>query len=71
LGIAYLIIPPLILLDIIPAAALLVWLSLPVAIKSARIVITQEGRPLNAALAGTGQTVLAYSVLYWVGLLIS
>lgn len=71
LGIAYLIIPPLILLDIIPAAALLVWLSLPVAIKSARIVITQEGRPLNAALAGTGQTVLAYSVLFWVGLLIS
>jgi 1,4-dihydroxy-2-naphthoate octaprenyltransferase len=44
---------------------------LPIAIKSTRIVFKQKGRPLNAALAGTGQTVLVYSILFWVGILFS
>jgi 1,4-dihydroxy-2-naphthoate octaprenyltransferase len=69
LGIAYLILPALVAIKIIPAIALLAWLSLPIAIKSTRIVFTDKGRPLNAALAGTGQTVLVYSVLFWVGIL--
>jgi hypothetical protein len=36
-----------------------------------RTVLTQAGRPLNAALAGTGQTAFLYSVLFWVGMLVS
>lgn len=68
-GIAYLIIPLLILMNIIPVASLLTWLSLPIAIKSTRIVFTQKGRSLNVALAGTGQTALVYSILFWVGIL--
>jgi hypothetical protein len=35
-----------------------------------RTVYTQSGRPLNAALAGTGQVTLAYSVLFALGLLL-
>jgi len=70
-GIAYLTIPLLIVMNIIPFASLLAWLSLPIAIKSTRIVFTQQGRPLNAALAGTGQTALVYSILFWAGILFS
>jgi 1,4-dihydroxy-2-naphthoate octaprenyltransferase len=70
-GIAYLILPVLVLMKIVPATALLAWVSLPIAIKSTRIVFKQKGRPLNAALAGTGQTVLVYSILFWVGILFS
>jgi 1,4-dihydroxy-2-naphthoate octaprenyltransferase len=71
MGIAYLLLPVLVSLKIIPAASLLAWFSLPIAIKTLRIVFTQTGRPLNAALAGTGQTALLYSVLFWVGMLVS
>lgn len=71
LAIAYLILPFLIVLKIVPITALLAWLSLPIVIKSARIVFKQKGRPLNAALAGTGQTALGYSLLFWVGILFS
>jgi 1,4-dihydroxy-2-naphthoate octaprenyltransferase len=70
-GIAYLILPVLVLMKIVPATALLAWVSLPIAIQSTRIVFKQKGRPLNAALAGTGQTVLVYSILFWVGILFS
>ena len=66
---AYLIMPVLILLNIVPVFSLLTWLSLPLAWKTLRVVFTQEGRPLNAALAGTGQTVFVYSVLFLVGML--
>jgi 1,4-dihydroxy-2-naphthoate octaprenyltransferase len=71
MGIAYLILPMLVAMQIIPFAGLLAWLSLPIAIRSLRIVLTQKGHSLNAALAGTGQTVLAYSVLFWAGILFS
>ena len=66
---AYLILPVLIMLNIVPVSSLLAWLSIPIASKSMRVVFTQNGRPLNAALAGTGQTVFAYSVLFWLGIL--
>jgi 1,4-dihydroxy-2-naphthoate octaprenyltransferase len=69
--IAYLILPLAILFGIIPWMALLAWGSLPLAIRSTRTVFTQRGRSLNAALAGTGQVALAFSVLFWVGLLVS
>lgn len=68
---AYLILPVLIALNIVPAVSLLAWLSIPIAWKTMRAVFTQEGRPLNAALAGTGQTVFAYSILFWLGILFS
>ena len=68
---AYLILPVLIMLNIVPVVSLLAWLSIPIAWRTMRAVFTQEGRPLNAALAGTGQTVFAYSVLFWLGILFS
>jgi 1,4-dihydroxy-2-naphthoate octaprenyltransferase len=70
LAIAYLLLPALILFKLLPITSLLAWLSLPLAYKATRVVLTQTGRPLNTALAGTGQTALAYSVLFWVGMLL-
>ena len=49
----------------------LAWLSLPIAYQATKIVLTQKGRPLNMALAKTGQTALVFSLLFWVGLLFS
>ena len=69
LGISYLIVPALVVMKIVPIGALLAWLSLPLAIRTLRVVFTQQGRPLNAALAGTGQTALLFSLFFWLGLL--
>jgi 1,4-dihydroxy-2-naphthoate octaprenyltransferase len=52
----------------LPRAFWLPWLTLPLAWKVARVVCTQEGRPLNAALAGTGRLHLAFGVLWAVGI---
>ena len=71
MALAYLVLPLAVLLGIIPWLSLLAWLSLPLAYKSMRVVLTQKGRPLNAALAGTGQTALVFCMLFWVGLLLS
>ena len=68
---AYLILPLAASLGVIPWLSLLTWSSLPVAIRTTRVVLTQRGRPLNAALAGTGQTALLFSILFWIGLLVS
>jgi 1,4-dihydroxy-2-naphthoate octaprenyltransferase len=67
---AYALVPVWIWRGVIPATSLLVWLSLPWAWKSTRLVLTQRGRPLNAALAGTGTCALVYSVLFLIGVLI-
>ncbi len=67
---AYLVLPLTALLGLIPWTALLAWASLPLAIRSTRAVFTQRGRPLNAALAGTGQTAFVFSILFWVGMMI-
>jgi len=69
--IAYLVLIPVACAGLIPWATLLAWLSLPLAFQATRIILTQKGRPLNAALAKTGQTALAFSLLFWVGLLFS
>lgn len=69
--IAYLVLIPAAWLNLVPWTSLLAWLSLPIAIRATRIVLTQKGRPLNAALAGTGQTALAFSILIWVALAFS
>ena len=69
MGFAYLLVPLLVLMKIIPVGGLLAWISLPIAIRTLRVVLTQQGRPLNAALAGTGQTAFLFSLFFWVGLL--
>ena len=70
LGVAYIFLPFLIALHQIPAWTMLVWLSLPLAQKTARIVQNESGRPLNAALAGTGKIALVYSLLFFCGILL-
>jgi 1,4-dihydroxy-2-naphthoate octaprenyltransferase len=69
--VAYLVLPVAASLGVIPWLALLAWSSLPIAIRTTRVVLTQHGRLLNAALAGTGQTALLFSILFWVGLALS
>ncbi len=71
MAIAYLVLIPAIGLNLIPWTTSLAWLSLPIAYQATQIVLTQKGRPLNVALAKTGQTALAFSLLFWLGLLFS
>lgn len=54
---------------LLPALALASWLSAPLAAFSTRVVFTAEGRPLNRALALTGQTTLVFGVLFALGML--
>jgi 1,4-dihydroxy-2-naphthoate octaprenyltransferase len=49
---------------------LLVWLSIPLAIRQMRFVFTETGRVLNQALAGTARLELIYGLLFSVGLAI-
>lgn len=47
----------------------LVWLTLPLALRLGRVVLRDEaGPPLNAALAGTAQLSLFFSILFALGL---
>ncbi len=68
--ISFLLLPVLIWSGVLPAYTLLAWLSLPLAWRSTQLVLTQHGRPLNAALAGTGQAALAFSLLFFIGVLL-
>lgn len=67
--IAYLTLPCAVWIGVLPWTSLVAWVSIPIAFRAARVVLTQKGRPLNGALAGTGQAALAFSLLFWVGLL--
>jgi 1,4-dihydroxy-2-naphthoate octaprenyltransferase len=71
MAVAYLVLPLAVWLGIVSRFSLLAWFSLPIAYKAAKVVLTQKGRPLNAALAGTGQTALVFSLLVWIGMLFS
>ncbi|OQY31778.1 MAG: 1,4-dihydroxy-2-naphthoate octaprenyltransferase [Anaerolineaceae bacterium 4572_5.2] len=71
LAISYLILPILAWMSIIPTWTLAVWLSLPFAWKVTKIVLNESGRPLNAALAGTGKIALIYSLLFFVGIVLA
>ena len=66
---SYLILPVLAFFDILPWTSLLAWLSFPLGWRTWLVVQEQKGPPLNAALAGTGQTTLVYSLLFFVGML--
>ncbi|MFZ5819989.1 MAG: 1,4-dihydroxy-2-naphthoate polyprenyltransferase [Chloroflexota bacterium] len=68
LAASYLVLPLLAAFRILPWGSLLAWLSLPLAWRTLRAVLKQQGCPLNAALAGTGQTTLLYSILFFIGL---
>ena len=65
---AYLVMPLAVIMEVLPWSSLLTWLSLPLAIRTTFTVLTQSGRSLNAALAGTGQIALLFSILFWIGL---
>lgn len=68
--VAFALLPLFMWLDRLPPTVLLAWLSIPLAWKSAQMVLKKTGRPLNAALASTGQTALLYSLLFFVGILL-
>ncbi len=51
--------------------SMLTWLSLPVAVKNVRTVLTEKGRPLNAALGGTGQLALSFALLFLGGMILA
>ena len=65
---AYLIVSAAVAAGIFPLGALVIWLSLPWAWRTRRIVRAARGRALNAALARTGQLILIFGVLLAVGL---
>ena len=69
--VAYFVLPLAAWMGIISWFSLLAWGSLPIAFRATRIVLTQKGRLLNAALAGTGQAAFVYSVLFWMGMVLS
>lgn len=68
---AFLCLPVWCAAGLLPWGALLAWLSLPLAWKLVRIVFTQKGQTLNAALGGTGQLALAFSILFLVGIVLA
>jgi 1,4-dihydroxy-2-naphthoate octaprenyltransferase len=65
---SYGILPILAVSGILPWSSLLPWLSLPLAWRTLRIVLMQKDTALNAALAGTGQVVLLFSLLFFLGM---
>jgi 1,4-dihydroxy-2-naphthoate octaprenyltransferase len=70
-AVPYALLTILLLTSDLPLAALLAWLSLPLALRATRRVFLQTGRALNSALAETGQTAIAYSALFALGLLLA
>ncbi len=68
---AYLVMPVAAAVGVVPWLTLLTWASVPIAVRTLKVVLTQKGRPLNGALAGTGQIALFFSTLFWAGLALS
>lgn len=68
--ISYLLPPVLVWFGILPGLTLLTWLSLPLAWGTTRTVVSQRGSSLNSGLARTGQTALAFSLLFFIGILL-
>ena len=69
--VAFLCLPVLSAFGVLSWWSLLAWITLPLAWKLTRIVFTQKERALNAALAGTGQLALAFSLLFLLGMLLA
>jgi len=68
---SYLVLPLLVSLGTLPWTCLLALLSFPLGWRTWLVVREQAGRPLNEALAGTGQTTLVYSLLFLVGMFLA
>jgi len=68
---SFLCLPVLSAYGVIPWWSLLPWVTLPLASKLTRVVFTQKGKALNAALGGTGQLALGFSALFLVGMLLA
>lgn len=71
LGGAYLIPALMGLINLQWAGTLLTWLTFPVAVYQTMLMLTQKGRPLNQALAGTAQLELLYGILFSIGLFVA
>ncbi len=69
-GGAYALLPLGLLFGLTGAWSLLPLLTIPLAVQQARTVLTEQGRPLNRALGGTGRLHLLFGVLFAVGLLL-
>ncbi len=69
-GVPYVVVTGAVATGALPVPALSVWLSAPLAVTTARMVFTRVGTPLNLALARTGQTTLAFSVLFALGVVL-
>jgi len=69
--VAFLCLPVFCAFGLLPWWTMLSWVALPLAIKAIRVVFTQTGQALNAALAGTGQLALAFSLLFLLGMLLA
>ena len=67
---SYLLLPVLAYSGILPWTSTLAWLSFPLGWRTWQVVRERSGRPLNEALAGTGQTTLVYSLLFLIGMLL-
>jgi 1,4-dihydroxy-2-naphthoate octaprenyltransferase len=68
LAVAYLAVPIAAAFGLVPWWAMASWLSVPLAVKNARIVLTKNGAALNAALGGTGMLAFAWAALFAAGL---
>jgi 1,4-dihydroxy-2-naphthoate octaprenyltransferase len=71
LALSYLLLPLALALGLVSAWTMLVWLSIPMAVKVNRTVRSELGRPLNQALAGSGKIALVYSVFFLVGIMLA
>ena len=70
LVVAYAVPPLLGLFGLASGWLMLTWLSLPAALSPTRLVLREQGRILNQALAGSARFALIYSLLFAVGLLL-
>jgi 1,4-dihydroxy-2-naphthoate octaprenyltransferase len=68
---SYLIVPILAFFVVLPWVSMLTWLSIPLGWRTWQVVRKQAGRPLNEALAGTGQITLVYSLLFFMGMMLA
>lgn len=71
MGVPYAVVTAAVAAGSLPAPALAAWLSLPLAALTTRMVYAETGKALNVALARTGQTTLAFSVLFALGMLLA
>ena len=68
IGLAFAAPPALFAAGLASAWVMLAWLSVPLAERQARIIVTQSGAALNNALAGTALLTFVFSLLFAAGL---